>query len=165
MSVTGDIWESWRAPRRVLRRLLAQGQREDRVLVYLLVGCGLIYVSSWPGLAQAARLDPSVPLEARLGGGMLAWLALIPLAAYVLAAVSHLLARALGGQGSFYGARLALFWALLAASPAWLAQAALGAVAPGAVARIAAALALAGFLWLWLTALLEAERRPADASA
>lgn len=165
MSVIADIWESWRAPRRVLRRLLAQGQREDRALAYLMIGCALIYVSSWPGLARAARLDPTVPLEARLGGGLLAWLALMPLAAYGLAAVSHLLARALGGQGSFHGARLALFWAILAASPAWLAQAALVAVVPGPVGQLAAALALAALAWLWLAGLAEAERRPADAVA
>lgn len=165
MSGAADILETWRAPRRVIRRLLAQGQREDRALAVLMIGCALIFVSAWPHLARQAAADPATPLDARLGGALLAWLGMMPLAFYGIAALSHLLARGLGGRGSFYGARLALFWAVLAASPAWLAQAALAALVPGALAQAVAALALASLLWFWLAALREVEWGRRDAAA
>ncbi|MCC6209190.1 MAG: YIP1 family protein [Gammaproteobacteria bacterium] len=165
MSVVADIALTWRAPRRGMRRLLAQGQREDRALAYLMIGCTLIFVSAWPMLARQAAADPSMPLDARLGGALLAWLGMMPLVFYGIAALSHLIARGLGGRGTFFGARLALFWALLAASPAWLAQAAIGSAMPGPAAQAAAALALFGLLWLWLPALAEAERGLRDAAA
>jgi hypothetical protein len=82
--------------------------------------CLLVFVSQWPVLSRQAYLDPSVPLDARMGGALMAWLFIVPLAAYVMAAASHLLAKVGGGRGTWFGARLALFWALLAASPLWL---------------------------------------------
>ena len=106
--------------REVLRRKLAGGAREDRALATLFGACLLIFVAQWPGLSRAAHLEPEIPLDARLGGALMAWLFIAPLAAYVIAAVSHAVARLLGGRGSWFGARLALFWALLAASPLWL---------------------------------------------
>lgn len=161
MSMAADIWESWRAPRRVMARLLAQGRREDRALAFLMIGCALVFVSEWPALARAPG---EVPLEARLGGAMLAWLGLMPLVLYGLAALSHLAARAMGGQGSHWGARLALFWALIAAAPLWLLAGALSGWA-GTAAIVAEAVALAGFLWLWLAGLVEAERGGRHAAA
>ena len=165
MSVAADIGSSWLAPRRAFRRLAAQGQREDRALAYLMIACALIFVSSWPALARAAAEDPATPLDARLGGALLAWIGLMPLAFYGLAALSHLLARAMGGQGTFYTARLALFWALLACAPAWLLTAAVASIAPGLPARAVGAAALAGLFWLWLPALAEAERSAGAADA
>jgi hypothetical protein len=103
-------------------------------------------------------------MEARLGGAMLAWLALMPLALYGLAAVTHLAARAVGGRGDFYGARLALFWSLLAAAPMWVLAGAVSVVG-GLVAQAVALAALGGFAWLWLPALFEAERGGTDALA
>ena len=47
----------------------------------------------------------------------LAWLMVWPLMLYVLGSVLHVFAKLLGGKGSFYSARLALFWSLLAVSP------------------------------------------------
>lgn len=159
MAVTTDIVESWRRPRNVMRRHLAQGVREDRALVYLMLACGLIFVGQWPALQRAALADPSTPLDARIGGAMLAWLFIAPLALYALAAASHLVARALGGRGTGYGARLALFWSLLAASPLWLLTGLVaGLIGPGPALTLTGAVALAGFGALWLLALVEAER-------
>ena len=120
MSVTRDIVRTYRAPRQVMRRHLAGPKNEGRVLVYLMLGCLLIFVAQWPRLSREAYLDPSIPLEARIGGALLGWIFIAPLFFYFLAWVSHGVARLLGGQGSGYGARLALFWALLAVSPLWL---------------------------------------------
>ena len=158
MAVSADILRAWRHPRQVMARHLSQGLREDRALIFLMLGCALAFVSQWPRLALASRLDPSTPLDARLGGALLAWMFIAPLAFYLIAAVSHVIARMIGGQGSWFGARLALFWALLAASPMWLLNGLL-AVVPGAqgLHNTAGAIALAGFVVIWLASLREAE--------
>ncbi len=57
-----------------------------------------------------------------MGGALMATLFLLPPLAYLLAAISHLVARAFGGKGTGYGARVALFWSLLAVSPLMLLQ-------------------------------------------
>lgn len=158
MSVTRDIVATWRRPRATFRRLLAAGQREDRVLVYLMAACFLIFVAQWPRLAREAFLDGSVPLEARLGGALLAWLFLMPLFFYGLAGFSHLFARMLGGAGTWYGARLALFWTLLAVSPLWLLHGLVaGFLGAGAALNLVASGLVVAFLTIWLLSLSEAE--------
>jgi hypothetical protein len=159
MAVTSDIVGLWRHPRRMIRAKLAEGQREDRALAVLMGACAMIFVAQWPMLARLAELDPSVPLDARMGGTLMATVFVLPLLAYALAAGSHLVARAFGGQGSWYGARLALFWALMAAVPLFLAT---GLIA-GVMGQTPAAsglglLCFAAFMILWLTLLTEAER-------
>lgn len=159
MGLTGDILASWRHPRATIRRQLAGGVQEDRALMLLMLGCGGLFVAQWPRLAREAALDPAVPLEARLGGALLGLLFLAPLALYALAAVSHLLARLLGGRGSFGAARIALFWSLVVALPGFLlhglAQGFLGAVP---ATRILGWAVLAVFLTIWFLSLSEAER-------
>jgi hypothetical protein len=71
----------------------------------------------------------------------------------------------MGGQGSAFGARLALFWAVLAAAPLWLAAAAVETLLPGPAATLAGALALAALVWIWLAGLVEAEHGVGDATA
>lgn len=131
MSLSADILRSYRAPRRVLRRQLAAGQREDRALGYLMVACVLIFVAQWPSLARAAQLDPSVPFQARLGGALMGVLFVLPLLAYGLAFLLWLVMRPFGAV-SAYATRLALFWALLAVSPLMLMQAGLTSALGGA---------------------------------
>ena len=159
MSVTIDILASYRAPQRVIRHKLAQGVREDRALAYLMVACLLIWVSGLPALARLAQTDPSIPLEGRIAGALFAWATLVPLGAYVLAGVFHVAARVVGGQGSWYGARLALFWALLAATPLWLLHGLVaGLIGQGPAQQIVALAALAGFLYLWVNGCWAPER-------
>ena len=142
-----------------MRRQLAHGSREDRALVYLLVACLLIYVAQWPRLSRDAALDPSVPLDARIGGALLAWLFLAPLALYALAAVSRIVARLVGGSGNWFSARLALFWSLLVVAPLWLLNGVVaGANGAGWVPLFTGALALAAFIAVWLLSLYEAEK-------
>lgn len=163
MSLFGDIAATYRRPRAVMRRHLAAGVREDRALVYLMLGCGLIFLASWPKIAATAHLDESVPLDAAMGGALLGWLFLAPLALYGLAALAHLMARLLGGRGSWYGARLALFWALLAASPLWLLNGLAQGFAPASPAtKLTGGVALAVFLLFWGASMLEAERARPD---
>lgn len=158
MSVTQDIIESWRRPRVVVRRHLARGASEPWAFSLLAGFVVLSTVAQAPGLARAAYLQPEVPLVQRLVAMALASMAMIPLW-YLLAAVSHLIARAFGGRAGFYAARLALFWALLAAVPAILLQGLVaGLIGPGMQLNLVSAVTGAGFLWLWLSMLHEAER-------
>ncbi len=164
MAVTTEIIRSYRAPRDVLRQQLHAGVREDRALVYLYAACLIILVSRLPALARQAHLDPSVPLEARIGGALLAWLFIMPLVFYALAAVSHLVARMLGGQGNWYSARLALFWALLASSPLWLLLGLIdGLIAAGPARGIVGAVCAAAFVTFWAAGLRETETAPVGA--
>ena len=159
MAVSTDIMRTYRAPRLVLREKLARGAREDRALATLMGACFLIFVAQWPLLSRQAYLDPSVPLDARMGGALMGWLFIVPLAAYVIAAASHLLARLLGGRGTWFGARLALFWALLAASPLWLLNGRVaGFIGPGPALNLVGVFAVGAFLVFWGAGLWEAER-------
>ncbi|MBY6200386.1 YIP1 family protein [Maritalea mobilis] len=158
MSLTGDIAATWRSPRRVMRKLLDMGQREDRALFFLMLACGLIFVSQWPLLSRQAYLDPSVPLDARIGGALFAWILWMPIFAYILAAISHLLAMPFGGKGSWYSARLALFWSMLCATPAWLLYGLVsGFIGPGPAQTATGAILAVVFLGFWTIALREAE--------
>ncbi len=161
MAVTTDILSSYRHPRTVLRRQLQGGEREDRALIYLMLACGLIFVGQWPALQRAAMADPSTPLQARIGGALMAWLFVAPLVLYAIAGLTHLLARLVGGRGTGFGARLALFWSLLAAAPLWLLYGLVaGLIGPGPALTLTGAVAFGAFIVLWLAALFEAEWGP-----
>jgi hypothetical protein len=100
MSVSRDIVATWRRPRRVMRSLLAQGRREDRALMFLILACGIIFVSQWPVISREAALDDAgAPLQARLAITFFAWLMIWPLAFYGIGSLTHLVA-AFGGRGS-----------------------------------------------------------------
>lgn len=157
MALTTDILASYRSPRRVLRRQLDGGVREDRALFYLMLGCGLLFVSQWPSLSRQAFLDPSVPLQARIGGALMALMFILPLVLYLLGALSHLVARLFGGQGDWFSARLALFWAMLAAAPLWLFNGLAAGFLTGPIVQIVGFVALAGFLYIWIGGLIAAE--------
>lgn len=83
MALTTDILASYRRPRTVLRRLQGD-RREARILVYLMLGCGLIFIAQWPRLAREAHLDEEVPLDALLAGALFAWVFIAPLVFYAL---------------------------------------------------------------------------------
>jgi Yip1 domain len=158
MAVTTDILATWKSPRSAVRRHLARGVSEPFAFTLLLVFLILTFVSQWPQASREAFLaqDPSV--APRLLARALAVLATIPFW-YGIAALSRIIARMLGGQGSWYGARIALFWALATVSPLMLLQGLVaGMIGPGPAlwsVNIVVGLAL---LWLWLTMLIEAER-------
>ena len=153
------MMRAWTRPRAVIRARLGQGPREDRALAVLMAACGLIFVAQWPVHARAAHLDPSMPLDARLGGALLGSLFLLPLLAYGFAGLSHLVARGFGGKGQGFGARLALFWALLAVAPVMLLQGLVaGLIGPSPGLIVVQLVAGFGFLWIWLSMLVEVHR-------
>jgi len=159
MSALTDIVATYRGPGRVVRALLAQGEREDRALAFLMAGCGLVFVAQWPRLAREAQLTGQ-ELNPMLGGSLLGWIIIMPLVLYLVAGLAHICARIVGGRGSFYGARLALFWALLAASPVLLLHGLVaGFIGPGPQLMLVGVLWCAVFLWFWVAGMLAAERR------
>lgn len=162
MSVTTDIVQAWRRPKVVMRRHLQRPKSEPFAFSLLVAFMVLAFVARWPFLSRQTVLQPDVPMVQRLVGAGLAMLALIP-AWYLLAAISHLIAKAMSGQGSYYSARLALFSALLAVTPGMLLQGLVaGMIGPGLQANLVAALVGLGFLWIWMSMLREAERGDAS---
>ncbi|GAA6192541.1 YIP1 family protein [Phaeobacter sp. NW0010-22] len=158
MPVTTDILATYRGPGRVINRLLEMGQREDRALAILMAGCSMVFVAQMPRLAREAHLTGQ-ELNMLLGGALLGWVIIAPLMFYIIAAVSHIVAQIFGGRGEWYGARLALFWALLAASPLLLLQGLVaGFIGPGTELNIVGGLWVAVFSWFWISGLRQAER-------
>ncbi|QQA44694.1 YIP1 family protein [Pelagovum pacificum] len=164
MPVTTDIVASWRRPRTVMRRFLDQGQREDRALIFLMTACFLLFIAQLPRLSRIVAGFEELPggetpeFTALVAYAFFGSMFVLPLVFYGLAGLSHLVARPLGGQGSWFGARLALFWALLASTPAALLYGLVrGFIGVGIQA------ALVGFIWtiafvvIWLFCLTEAE--------
>jgi Yip1 domain len=158
MPVSTDLLSTWRSPRAALRRHLARGVSEPFVFSLLLVFLVLAFVGQWPLAAREAHLAGDGSALPRILAQALAVLATIPLW-YGLAALSRLVSRALGGRGSWFGARVALFWALACVGPLMLLCGLVaGMIGPGPALWAVTALAGVAFLWLWLTMLHEAER-------
>ena len=158
MSVTQDIIQSWRRPRVVIRRHLHHAPTEAFAFSLLVAFLVLAFVALWPGISRDAYLSPDRPLIQQMVAAGLALLATIPVW-YALAAISHLIARALGGRGSYLGARMALFMALLAVAPLMLLQGlTAGFMGQGQQTLLLGVLIGTGFLYLWLSMLHEVER-------
>ncbi len=158
MTVTNDLVATWRSPRAALRRHLARGVSEPFAFTLLLVFLILSFVGQWPAAAREAFLADEPSAAPRILGRGLAVLATIPLW-YGLAAISRLVARALGGKGSWYSARIALFWALATVSPLMLLQGlVVGMIGPSPALWLVNIVVGLAFLWLWLTMQHEAER-------
>ncbi|MDQ2088652.1 YIP1 family protein [Marimonas arenosa] len=158
MSVVTDIVATYRGPRRVIRRIIAAGPREDRALAILMAGCAVVFVAQWPRLARESHLTGG-DLTMKLGGTLMAWLLIMPLVFYTLALLSHWLLRATGGTGEPFAARMALFWALLASGPLillWGLMAGFAGSGPGLT--VVGVLWCFTFLWFWMSGLAEARR-------
>lgn len=159
MAVTRNITATYRSPGRVVTGLLAVGQREDRALAYLMAGCVLMFVGQLPSLARQAHLKGE-DLQMMMGGALMGWVFLAPLVLYGVSALSHITARLIfRGRGTFYGARLALFWALLAAAPLFLLVGLVaGFLGQGLEWKLVGTLWLVCLAWFWLAGLIAAER-------
>ena len=158
MSVSRNIVATYRGPGRVLRGLLALGQREDRAIAYLMGACILIFVAQLPRLSREAHLSGD-DLNMLMGASLMAWVFIAPLLFYALAFLARLVGQVLGGKGTAYGARLALFWALLAASPLILLHGlTAGFVGPGIEQQAVGLVWLVVFLWFWISGSIAQER-------
>ncbi len=158
MAATGDIIATYRGPAKVMRRILARGQHEESALIYLMIGCLMVFVAQTPRLAREA-FETDANLSMLLGGTLMAWLFIMPLVLYALGALTHLVAKALGSKVTSFGARMALFWALLASSPLillWGLTA--GFVGPGPQMTAVGAIWFALFIWFWVSGFLAAHK-------
>ncbi|MFN4100884.1 MAG: YIP1 family protein [Pararhodobacter sp.] len=152
MALTTDILASYRRPRVVLRRLQGD-RREGRILVYLMLGCALIFIAQWPRLTRQAQLDDAITRDEWLAGALFGWIFIAPLAFYVLAGLLSLLLR-LFGPVDAYAARLGLFWAVLAASPLMLLHGmAAGLIGPGTETTLLGLPAVAAFVVILIAGL------------
>ncbi|WP_050602503.1 YIP1 family protein [Ruegeria sp. 6PALISEP08] len=158
MALSSDILATYRGPGRVVRRLLDLGPREDRALVFVMGFCIVAFIAQMPGLSRQAHLE-GVELNMLLGGALLGTVFILPLFFYTLALVSHWAARLVGGKGTAYGARLALFWALLSSAPLVLLNGLVaGFIGPGPALSIVGFLWVAVFVWFWLSGLRQVQR-------
>lgn len=164
MAVTTDIVRTWRRPRAVMRDLLDQGPREDRALAYLMAACIIIFIAQWPRLSRiAAGFDgtggEAPELSQLIAYEFLAWLMVWPLMFYAIAGVAHVVAKIFRGQGTWYSARLALFWSLLATTPMALLYGMMaGFLGPVDGTRLVGAVWILSFVIIWFSAIREAGR-------
>lgn len=164
MSISNDVFRAWVRPRAVMRRLLDAGERENRALAILMAGCLLIFVAQWPRLV---RLSEGIDLPAGaemqelsqlIAYSLVSWLIVWPLIFYIAAGITRILARVVRGKGTGYGARLAMFWAVLASTPAALLYGLLAGFNGETVGTQAVgAVWLVGFVWIWVQSLRESE--------
>jgi hypothetical protein len=118
-------------------------------------------VASIPEVADLAKRTDNTLIQL-LFGRLFAALFFAPLFFYMIAGFGHLVLHRLGGKGSYYAARLALFWSLLVATPLLLTLSALRAFLPPFekvdVQLVVSAIGFAGFSWIWASCLAEAEK-------
>ncbi|WP_415920617.1 YIP1 family protein [Tateyamaria sp. SN6-1] len=158
MSITRNILATYRGPGAVIRGLLTLGPREDRALAYVMGACTLFFVAQLPRLSREAHLEDQ-DLNMMMGGSLMAWIFIAPLLFYAIAFVARLIGRVLGGKGTGYGARLALFWALLASSPLVLLHGlTAGFVGPGIEMQAVGFVWLCVFFWFWIGGSIAMER-------
>jgi hypothetical protein len=156
--ITNDIAASYRRPGQVLRAHFARGHSEPRALAWVMGACGVMFMASWPRLARESHLQ-GTDLQPALGGALLATLIFMPLILYVIAGLCQLVARMMGSGMTGFGARVALFWALLAASPlALLNGLVAGFIGDGGAQLLVGLAWCAAFMWFWVTGLRTAHR-------
>jgi hypothetical protein len=158
MSATRNIVATYRGPRAVVARILSDGAQENRALIFLTVGCLMVFVAQTPRLARQSYLTGE-DLSMLLGATLMAWLFMAPLLLYFMAWVIFLAARLVRSNITSYGARIALFWALLASTPVMLLWGlTAGFIGPGVEMTGVGVLWLIIFVWFWIGGMIAAAR-------
>ena len=147
MAATQDIVATYRRPGTVMRRLLGQGKREDRALIFLMVGCLMVFVGSMPKVARRA-FETGSDVRVDLVDVLMPSIFILPLFMYGIAGLIYLVIRVVGSGVSAYGVRLVLFWSFLATSPlALLRGLTAGFVGPGIEVELVKVAWFGFFLW------------------
>ncbi|RED13253.1 YIP1 family protein [Pontivivens insulae] len=171
MSLVNEVFAAWGNPRAAMARRLDAGDGEERALFYLMVALTIQAVASLPETVMLAGQagSPEDEIGPLTFASFTFRIIVGALVMYALGAAAHGVARLFKGQGSWFGARLALFWSLFSAAPFYLLAGGILAVAlvlnvpvlvEGAwILGIAAQLV---FLWVWAGSIAEVEgfRRP-----
>lgn len=156
MAVTSEILATYRGPGRVMARLMSDGPREDRALAILLGACVVMFIARWPSISREAYLAGQEP-QAGMAGALMGVVFILPLLCYAVALLSQGVIRLFGVKATGYSTRVALFWALLAASPlTLLAGLVAGFIGQGVELTITGGLWFAVFLWFWMAGLKQA---------
>lgn len=161
------IAASWKDLRGGVRRRLDSRPGESGLLAQAYLAAALAFVAGLPSAIEDARaLEATQPdaLTGVLAGRAFSAIFLFPLLLYLLAAIQRLVAKAFRGQGSFYSARVTLFWAVIVALPLGLAEGVISALVPalppetGRIVATAASAAVGlGFLSIWAIMTAESE--------
>ena len=177
MGVVADLRRSWRhGPGPVIRDHIARGPGESRAFAFLMIGLFLVVMAQLPALSRDAAaaatgqpvetaLAQSLPPESRTMDAMAAytilpWLLIMPLVFYAMAFAAHIVSRVLGGRGTGYGSRVALFWSWLAAAPLALLTGLMAAFADETATNFLGALWIAVFAAFWWLSQREVARGP-----
>lgn len=158
MALTQDIFATYKGPKRVVARFLAQGRNEVRALLFVLIAGVLMFVAVAPYQAREAQLDAEVPLEARLYWSALFYILILPIFIYLFALVVWGLARIARRQITGYEIRFTLIWALLASTPIMLLMGlTAGFIGPGIQLQLLGLVWFLVFGWFWISGLLSAD--------
>jgi hypothetical protein len=159
MPISRDIVRTYSAPRRVTRALYSMGQREDRAIMWLMVGCFLVFISRLPALKRAA-VETGTDFQKDTIYAFFSLLIVAPLLFYAIAFILFGVTRAVRPAATAYGARLAVFWGWLAATPLALFYGLLvgfnGLDHSGTV--LVGIMWLAALIWFWINGLLETSK-------
>lgn len=152
------ILAAWRDLGGSINARLAARPRDAELLVWGLVAALIGFVAGLPDAlrqaSSAADRDMATGLLAtRLFGAVF----VMPLFLFCLSGLSHALARLAGGKGSYWAARVALFWAVLVSLPLVLVNGFAAAWAPARVISVISVLTFVAFLWVWARFLAEVE--------
>lgn len=186
MPVTTDIPRAWIHPARVMAERFEQGPDDKVAFVYVAAASVLGFVAQLPALVRRAREpDPefeaalmaeagagrilTVPenlidakFEALVSGALMGWIFVVPLVLYLVALISHWIARVIGGRGTALRARVALFWSFLVATPGLLLSGlTTGFIGAGPASALVGTVTVCLFLWVWVNSLYVAETQNA----
>lgn len=158
MAATRNIVASYKGPIRVVRRILAQGEQENRALIYLMLGCLLVFIAQMPRLAREAFLTGE-DLNMLMGATLMAWIFVAPLLLYAVAWMTYLITKLLRLGMRSYATRIALFWALLASSPIMLLWGmTAGFIGEGTELTLVGVIWACVFTWFWVGGLIAGAR-------
>ena len=158
--LVADIAAAWGDLRGSIRRQIALNPPESRLLAYVYVAGLIGFIAGLPGAyLHAEGLGEDGSLAGVIAGRLFAAAFVAPLILYGIAALSRLVARCVGGTGSYKSARIAFFWALLVVTPVVILNGLLTAVLGtlGPVQSLAQALGGLIFLWIWSVFITEHE--------
>jgi len=132
MSASGEIIRAYRGFGASMKRRLDEHPGEERLLIYLVIAILLFFVARIPNLLEVSAIQATadISIQAIFVTNLVSSFFFAPLMLYLVAALSHLVAKAFGGKGTSYGARLALFWTLLVIAPLSLVSTMLQAAFP-----------------------------------
>jgi len=177
VALVNDIIRSYRRPQAVFDGLLGRGADEKTGLVFLMLAMGIGFVSQLPSVSRRANtadpeLDAAIlaeradvrPIEGTevpeglvdakfqlfMSSELVIWFLVLPLVLYGVAMLGHWAMRLLGKRPDSTASRLALFWALLVATPAKLLHGLVaGFIGAGPALTLVGAIWFALLMWNW----------------